>query len=174
MSSCSSPLPPVLLSSPPPPICLLRLPPIYLSPACQQWRHTTCRRHMQRALRCMRHRTMLCRLRPTTTAVSVCAPSGFCIHGKTLLGVYSPSIQSWSPAPQASPVSSHSDGPLARALSHASPFKANVCCSGGSISPAPRTGSTDAAGVPSSSSSSLDGAAYSDHCTHQAARQSCA
>jgi hypothetical protein len=57
-------------------------------------------------------------------------------------------------------VSSPSDGPLARALSHASPFKANVCRSGGSLSPAPRTGSTDAAGAPSSSSScSLDGAA---------------
>jgi hypothetical protein len=66
-----------------------------------------------------------------------------------LLGVYSPRHPSRAPAPLAPIVSSPLDGPLARALSHASPFKSNTTLSGGSSSPASGAGAATAGAAPS-------------------------
>jgi hypothetical protein len=62
-----------------------------------------------------------------------------------LLGVYSPRNPSWSPAPRTPPVCSPSDGPLARALSHTSPFNSSASRSGGRSLPGSRTGGSCAA-----------------------------
>ncbi len=65
-------------------------------------------------------------------------------------GVYSPRNLSWRPTQEVPPVTSPSDGPLARALLHASPFKMHLPRSSGG-SPASRLCGGDAAGVSSPS-----------------------